>query len=217
MRRTLTEIWFHDDAWWVIIDLNGCSTYTPGWSACGITRLTLKLTLISSSVHVFVQDWIDIMWFQTRLYCRPAVFVIFFIVQKFIFLRTASFYKQFLYNIGSMSRTLLQSIWYVWGHLKIVVDEKGAKRKNTRETYYDVKQRHNMAKINNTLTTIQFKKYIYLKNKAYWVHNLYINSSQTRCILIWYKIHTQMICITQSNIYHFEIMGRYRPLSPYEG
>ena len=69
-------------------------------------------------------------------------------------------------------------------YLKIVVDEKGAKRKNTRETYYDVKQRHNMAEINNTLTTIQFKKYIYLKKKEYWVHNLYINSSQTKCILI---------------------------------
>ena len=71
-----------------------------------------------------------------------------------------------------------------------------------------------MAEINNT---IQFKKYIYLKKKEYWVHNFYINSSQTKCILIWYKIHTKMVCITQANIYHFEIMGRYRPLSPYEG
>ena len=29
MRRTLTEIWFRDDACWVIIDLNGRSNYTP--------------------------------------------------------------------------------------------------------------------------------------------------------------------------------------------
>ena len=134
MRRTLTETWFHDDAWWIIIDFNGRSTYTPRWSAWGITRLTLNLGLISWLVHVFVQDWIDIMWFQTGLYCRPAIVIIFFIVQKLIFIRTASFYKQFLDNIGSMSRTLLQSIWYVWGHLKIVVDKKGAFNvKNTRE------------------------------------------------------------------------------------
>ena len=38
MRRTPTEIWFCDDACWVIIDLNGRSI-PPLWSAWGMTSL----------------------------------------------------------------------------------------------------------------------------------------------------------------------------------